>query len=83
MDGILLYDNAQCRFVVRELVEGVVTDDAAIIELHYGDRLAIRVKRGEWIDTHIEKGPDDSADSWYFTGIGRVLSFVGHRVRVK
>ncbi len=81
MEAVLLYDNK--RFVAQELVDGYITDDSAIVELHCGDCLAIQVKKQKWIETRIEKDTDDDVYGWYFTDVGRAAPLIGHTVRIK
>ena len=81
MEAVLLYDNE--RFVAQELVDGYITDDSAIVDLHCGDSLAIQVKLGDWRETSMEKDSDDELYGWYFVDVGRAAPLVGHAVRIK
>lgn len=83
MNGILLFDNNQNRFVVQQLINGVITDDAPVRELHCRDCLTIRVKADDWRDTRMETDSDDELYGWYFVGVGRAALLIGHSVEIK
>ncbi len=82
MDGILLYDDTQGRYIVQELVNGVITDESKTVDLHCGDCLTVQVKEDDWRDTRIEKDTEDDVFGWYFVKIGRVAPLIGHSVRI-
>lgn len=82
MDGILLYDDTQNRFAVQQLIDGVITDESPVRELHCGDCLTIQVKQGDWRETSMEKDSDDELYGWYFVDVGRAASLIGHSVRM-
>lgn len=82
MDGILLYDDTQGRYIVQELVNGTVTDESRTVDLHCGDCLTVRIKEDDWRDTRIEKDTEDDVFGWFFVNVGRVAPLVGHSVRI-
>ena len=82
MDGILLYDDTQNRFAVQQLIDGVITDESPVRELHCGGCLTIQVKKGDWRETRMEKDSDDELHGWYFVDVGRAASLIGHSVRI-
>lgn len=83
MDGILLYDDMQNRFVVQPLVNGVIDDETPPTELHCGACLTLQVKQNEWHETRIEMVNDDPVYGWYFVDVGRAASLIGHSVRIE
>ena len=83
MDGILLYDDTQNRFVVQPLVNGVIDDETPPTELHCGACLTLQVKQNEWHETRIENDSADELYGWYFVGIGRAAQYIGHSVRIE
>lgn len=80
MDGILLYDEAQDRYIVQELIDHTITDGSRTIDLHCGDPIQIMVRMDEWKSTRIEKNSED--DGWYFVNVGRASFLRGRRVKV-
>ena len=80
MDGILLYDEAQDRYIVQELIDHTITDDSRTIDLHCGDSIQIMVRMDEWKSTRIEK--DSESEGWYFVDVGSASLLRGHRVKV-
>ena len=82
MDGILLYDKAQGRYIVQELIDHTITEDSRTIELHCGDSIRIMVRMDEWLDTRIEKDSDDDVHGWLFVKVGRASDLIGRRVKV-
>lgn len=82
MDGILLYNEAQGRYLVKELIDHTVTEESRTIDLHCGDTLKILVKRGDWRDTRIVIDSDDDVSGWYFVGVDRAAQLIGHSVKI-
>lgn len=78
MNGFLRYDSLNGRFVV-EKHSGSVEESR---DLRCGDCLTLRVKNGDWRETRIEVDGDDPIYGWYFVGVGRAASFVGHGVEI-
>lgn len=79
MDGILLYDDTKNCFAVQQLIDGVITDESAVRELHCGECLMIQVKYDDWRATRMEK---DGNDVWYLANVGRAASMIGHSVKI-
>ena len=82
MDGILLYDEAQGRYIVQELIDHTITEQSRTMDLHCGDSLRILIKIGDWRDTRMEKDADDDVFGWYFVGLDRAAALLGHSVHV-
>ena len=82
MDGILLYDKAQGRYIVQELIDHTITEESRTVELHCGDSIKIMVRMDEWLDTRIEKISDDDVHGWSFVKVGRASGLIGRRVKV-
>ena len=82
MDGILLYDEAQGRYIVQELIDHTITEQSRTMDLHCGDSLRILIKIGDWRDTRMEKDGDDDVFGWYFVGLDRAAALLGHSVHV-
>lgn len=81
MYAILLYDDTQHRFMAQELINGFITDESAVKDLHCGDCLT--VKTDDWRETRIEMDSDDELYGWYFVGVGRAAPLIGHSVIVE
>ncbi len=81
MDGILLYNKEEGRFVVGELIDDVITEQSREISLHCGDTLTIKIK-GDWKETRIEHEGEDDIFGWFFVGVGRAAQLVGHSVKL-
>lgn len=82
MLGILLYDDSQKRFVIQELIDGVVIEESRTIDLHCGNTLSICVRQDDWQNTRIEKDSEDDLFGWYFVGLGRSAPLVGHSAKI-
>lgn len=83
MIGTLLYDSAAERFIVEALNDdGLIPNQAETVDLHCGNCLKVQVKADVWVDTRIEMNSDDSVYGWYFVGVGRCASLIGHSVRL-
>lgn len=83
MTGMILYDDMQKRYVVQELIDDIITDNSKVFDLHCGDCLSVQVKKGEWVNTRVEKDTDDDTFGWYFVGVGRIAPLVGHLAKIE
>lgn len=76
IDGTLIYDDVSKRFVA-------LCDNDDTYEFHCGCTLQIKNNR-EWQETRIEyDGSNDDVFGWYFVGVGRAATYIGHSVKIK